>query len=124
MTLNQFRNIFPDEGACRSDLEKLVWPSGRVCAHCGCLSSWRLQGDSVRSGLYEYSARSGQFTVTTKTPLHSTKLPIQTWLLAMYFIINSCKGISSVFLAKWLGVNKKDCLEGWPCDSRHDGGTC
>jgi len=45
--------------------------------------------------------------VTTKTPLHSTKLPLQTWLLAMYFMINSSKGTSSVYLGKWLGVNQK-----------------
>lgn len=107
MTLNQFRNMFPDEGACRKYLEKVIWPSGRVCPHCGCLKSWLLKGDSTRPGLYECGACSGQFTVTTKTPLHSTKLPLQTWLLAMYFIINSSKGISSVFLAKWLGINQK-----------------
>jgi hypothetical protein len=39
--------------------------------------------------------------------MHSTKLPLQIWLLAMYFMINSSKGVSSVFLAKWLGVNQK-----------------
>ena len=39
--------------------------------------------------------------------MHSTKLPLRTWLLAMYFMINSSKGISSVYLAKWLGVNQK-----------------
>jgi hypothetical protein len=37
MDLNQFRNLFPDEGACRKYLEKVVWPQGRVCPHCGCL---------------------------------------------------------------------------------------
>lgn len=107
MNLNQFRNMFPDECACRKYLEKVIWPSGRVCPHCGCLKSWRLKGDSVRPGLYECSGCAGQFTVTTKTPLHSTKLPLRTWLLAMYFMINSSKGISSVFLAKWLGINQK-----------------
>ncbi len=107
MNLNQFRNMFPDETACREYLEKVIWPSGRVCPHCGCLQSWRLKGETTRPGLYECSACHGQFTVTTKTPLHSTKLPLRTWLLAMYFMINSSKGISSVFLAKWLGVNQK-----------------
>jgi transposase-like protein len=107
MNLNQFRNMFPDDAACRKYLEKVIWPSGRVCPHCGCLQSWRITGETTRPGLYECSACHGQFTVTTKTPLHSTKLPLQTWLLAMYFMINSSKGISSVFLAKWLGVNQK-----------------
>lgn len=107
MNLNQFRNMFPDEGTCRQYLEKVIWPSGRVCPHCGCLKSWLIKGSSARPGLYECGGCTGQFTVTTKTPLHSTKLPLRTWLLAMYFIINSSKGISSVFLAKWLGVNQK-----------------
>ncbi len=107
MNLNQFRNMFPDESACRNYLEKVIWPLGRVCPHCGGLKSWRIKGDSSRPGLYECSGCAGQFTVTTKTPMHSSKLPLQTWLLAMYFIINSSKGISSVFLAKWLGVNQK-----------------
>jgi len=39
--------------------------------------------------------------------LHATKLPLKTWLLAMYFMVNSSKGVSSVFLAKYLGVTQK-----------------
>jgi len=89
MNINQFCNHFPDEVACRKYLERVIWPSGRVCPHCGCLDSWRIKGDSSRSGLYECSGCSGQFTVTTKTPLHSTKLPLKTWLLAMYFIVTA-----------------------------------
>ena len=107
MNLNQFRNTFPGEIACRRYLEKVIWPHGRVCPHCGGLKSWLLSGLSARSGLYECSDCKGQFTVTTKTPMHSTKLPLRTWLLAMYFMINSSKGISSIYLAKWLGVNQK-----------------
>lgn len=107
MNLKQFRKQFPNEGACRKYLEKVVWPHGRVCPHCGCLKSWSLSGTSAWPGLYECSGCKGQFTVTTKTPMHSTKLPLRTWLLAMYFLINSSKGVSSVFLAKWLGVTQK-----------------
>ena len=107
MNLNQFRNMFPDEIKSREYLEKVIWPSGRACPHCGCLKSWPLKGESSRAGLYECSGCNGQFTVTTKTPLHSTKLPLRIWLLAMYFMTNSSKGISSVYLAKWLGINQK-----------------
>jgi transposase-like protein len=39
--------------------------------------------------------------------MHSTKLCLWKWLLAMYYIINSSKGVSSVFLAKWVGVTQK-----------------
>jgi transposase-like protein len=39
--------------------------------------------------------------------MHSTKLCLWKWLLAMYYIVNSSKGVSSVFLAKWIGVTQK-----------------
>jgi len=39
--------------------------------------------------------------------MHSTKLSLWKWLLAMYYITNSRKGVSSVFLAKWVGLSQK-----------------
>jgi hypothetical protein len=47
-----------------------------------------------------------QFTATTRTPLHSTKLPISIWLRAMWLILQSDKGISSVRLAEAIGVSQ------------------
>ena len=47
------------------------------------------------------------FTITTKTPMHCTKLPLWKWLLAMYLIVNSSKGISSVYLGKLIGISQK-----------------
>src|SRR4051794_16856813 len=50
--------------------------------------------------------RPGQFTVTTRTPLHGTKLPLRTWLMGAWFILQSDKGISSIRLAEALGVSQ------------------
>jgi len=36
-----------------------------------------------------------------------TKLPLRTWILAMYLIASSSKGISALKLASWLGVDYK-----------------
>ena len=44
--------------------------------------------------------------MTTKTPMHSTKLPLWKWLQGMYYIVCSSKGISSVILGRWLGVSQ------------------
>lgn len=107
MNINEFRSMFPDEETCRQYLERTIWHQGRLCPHCKCQKSWTISGASARKGLYECSECSRQFTVTTKTPLHATKLPLRTWLMAMYFMVNSSKGVSSVFLAKWLGVRQK-----------------
>lgn len=88
--------------------ERLVWPNGSHCPHCGSLdvSHFRKQGHSSRDGLFECQHCRDQFTFTTKTPTHSTKLPLRTWLKALYVTLISSKGISSVMLAKQIGVRQ------------------
>jgi len=65
-------------------------------------------GGAVRPGLYQCSNRECrlQFTVTTRTPLHSTKLPLGVWLTGLWLILQSDKGISSVRLAEAIGVSQ------------------
>ena len=107
MDIDQLKARFPDENACRQFFESIIWRNGRLCPHCGCAKSYRLSGKSSRSGLYECDECKRQFTVTTRTPMHSTKLPLWKWLLCMYLMVNSSKGVSSVFMAKWVGVAQK-----------------
>ena len=35
MTLDQLRERFSDETACRTLFEAVIWADGRRCAHCG-----------------------------------------------------------------------------------------
>ena len=106
MTINELRKQYPDEASCRQFFESTIWANGRFCPHCGSEKSWCIKGNSVRAGLYECGGCGLQFTVTTKTPMHSTKLPLWTWLLAMYLIANSSKGISSVVLGRLIGTKQ------------------
>jgi transposase-like protein len=85
----------------------MIWGKNRICPHCKNQISYKLSGASSKPGLYECGKCKRQFTVTTKTPMHSTKLPLWKWLQAMYYIVNSSKGVSSVFLAKWIGTSQK-----------------
>lgn len=48
-----------------------------------------------------------RYSVTSGTALHNTKLPLRTWLIAMYLIATSSKGISAMKLSEWLGVSYK-----------------
>ena len=107
MNLDQLKARFPNETACRDFFEAIIWRNGRRCPHCDCETSYFLSGPSSRPGLYECGRCKRQFTVTTRTPMHSTKLPLWTWLLCMYFMVNSSKGVSSVFLGNWLGVAQR-----------------
>jgi len=107
MNIDQLRQRFPTEQACRQFFEQVIWQNGRICPHCKSERSIAITGKTARTGLYQCSTCKRQFTVTTKTPMHSTKLCLWKWLLAMYYMVNSSKGVSSVFLAKWIGVSQK-----------------
>jgi len=106
MNIDKLRKQFPDQDSCRHYFESVIWANGRQCPHCQCNKSYLLKGVSVRPGTYECARCKRQFTVTTKTPMHSTKLSFWTWLQAIYYIVNSSKGISSVILAQWIGVSQ------------------
>lgn len=97
----------PSERHARRFLEGLVWQNGRHCPHCGSMNSSALRGRSCRPGLYQCRDCRLQFTVTTRTPLHATKLDLRLWICAIFLVLTSSKGISSVVMARLLGVNQK-----------------
>jgi transposase-like protein len=112
-TVTEMIEAFRDEEECRRLLEAMVWPNGRVCPACGYKHSIALAGRDMgryraRPGLYQCSNGTChfQFTATTRTPLHATKLPLSTWLKALWLILQSDKGLSSIRLAEALGVSQ------------------
>lgn len=107
MNVEALRSIFPDEASCRAFFESVIWPDGPVCPHCQGRKAWRLTSASVRVGLLECGDCHRQFTVTTRTPFHSTKVSLWTWVQAMYSLICSSKGASSLSIATWIGVSQK-----------------
>lgn len=105
MNIDTLKKQFPTEESCRDFFESVIWKNGRICPRCGCGKSWPIK--SQRVGLYECGHCKHQFTVTVGTPFHGTKLPLWTWIKAIYFIANSSKGVSSVYLGHWVGVSQK-----------------
>lgn len=88
------------ERHARLFLENAIWGEDRFCPPCGSLKSRPLRGASVRPGLYQCAEKEcrSQFTVTTKTPLHATKLDLRILIAAMFLVLTSSKGISSVVM--------------------------
>jgi transposase-like protein len=111
-TVRDMIQAFQDEDRCRRLLEAMVWPNGRVCPACGYRRSIALtsreNGKGARPGLYQCSSGDcrSQFTVTTRTPLHATKLPLRVWLSGLWLMLQADKGISSIRLAEALGVSQ------------------
>ena len=108
MSLNLTNPIFTNEDKARKHLEKLRWPNGPVCPHCGELDKIRkLRGKSHRPGLYQCNACRQPFTVTMGTILEDSHIKLHKWLLAFHLMAASKKGISSLQLSRMLGLTYK-----------------
>jgi transposase-like protein len=101
-----------DAEQARKHLEKLRWPNGPVCPHCGSVSVYALKGKAdskhpVRKGVYKCKDCREQFTVTVKTLFEGSHVPLNKWLIAVSMICSSKKGISAHQLHRMLGVTYK-----------------
>ena len=96
--------LFPDEETARIYLEGRIWPNGVRCADCG---GERITPRPARPGFYHCGACNFDFTVRTNTIFERSKVPLNKWVYAMYLLVTARKGISSMQLAKEIGVTQK-----------------
>lgn len=104
--------IFQDETAAREWLEARIWPTGRVCPHCGNadqVKSTKLDGEVHRAGLYQCNEPEcrQQFTVTVNTVFERSKIPLTKWLAALFLMTASKKGVSAHQVHRMLGISYK-----------------
>ena len=96
---------FQDADKAREYLERLRWPNGPVCPHCGSESDhYRIKGKSARPGLWKCKDCRKQFSVTVGTVFHRSKVPLNIWLQATFLLCSSKKGISAHQVHRMLGV--------------------
>ena len=101
--------IFQDEAKAREWLETRIWPNGPVCPHCGCTddSVTKLLGEAHRAGLYQCNGCREQFTVTVGTLFERSKIPLNKWLMALFLLMSSKKGMSAHQVSRMLDVSYK-----------------
>jgi len=100
--------IYTDETAARKHLERLQWPDGPTCPHCGVVDqATLLKGNSTRPGVYKCRACEKPFSVTVGTVFEDSHVPLHKWLYAAHLLTASKKGISSHQLHRTLGVSYK-----------------
>ncbi len=99
-----FQREFSSEAKCREYLEQQRWDGTPACPFCGSLNVCRFsngKGFNCR----EKQCRKN-FSVLVGSVYQNTKIPLTKWFLATYIIAVHSKGISSVQLAKFLGVTQ------------------
>jgi transposase-like protein len=100
--------IYTDEIVARKHLEKLLWPEGPVCPHCGSIDeATKLKGKSTRSGVYKCRGCEKPFSVTVGTLFEKSKIPLNQWVYAVHLYTSSKKGFSAHQLHRMLHVTYK-----------------
>ena len=107
VSLYEFFERFPDEGSARRHFESILWgkdEKDRYCPHCG---SVRTSESKHATMPYRCRDCDKRFSVRTNTVLAESNIPLHKWLMAMYLLNTNLKGISSMKLARDLGVTQK-----------------
>ncbi len=99
----QLFKLFPDEEMARKYLEKRLWKDGCKCPKCS--SGERIT--TRKGGFYRCNACKLDFTVRTGTIFGRSHVPLHKWVYAMYLLVTSRKGISSMQLSKEIGITQK-----------------
>ncbi len=105
ISIMQLLAMFDTEDKAVAWLENQRWGGVPTCPHCK-------NQDNIsvpKSKKYTYWCKPcrANFTVKTDTIMHSSKLPTQKWVVAMYYMMTARKGISSLQLSKELGITQK-----------------
>jgi len=95
--------MFPDQEAARSYLEGRLWPNGPRCPVCGLGE----RSTTRKGGFYRCNQCKEDFTVRTGTIFERSHVPLHKWVYAMYLLVTARKGISSMQLAKEIGITQK-----------------
>jgi transposase-like protein len=105
--------IFQEETAAREWLETRMWPDGPICPHCGSYSVTAMhgtggaKGKTHRDGCYQCNDCREQFTVTVGSVMERSHIPLNKWVLAIYLISASKKGMSAHQMHRMLGISYK-----------------
>jgi transposase-like protein len=99
----QLFEMFPTAESARLFLESRIWANGVTCPSCKAKENITTR----KGGFYRCNPCQLDFTIRTGTIFERSHIPLHKWLYAMYLLVTARKGISSLQLAKEIGVTQK-----------------
>ena len=101
----QAAQMFADEQSAEDWFVSVRWPDGIECPVCG---SKDIQVRENRKPM-SYRCRGCwvSFSVKSHSVMHRSRLPLTTWGMAIYLMATHLRGISSMKLARDLGIRQK-----------------
>lgn len=125
MSLGALAKAIPTEASAYEFLEKLRWDGKPVCPHCGeservyFLQPKNGASRATRTGsmserrVWKCGNRSGenpcgkQFSALTNTIFHGSKIPVRTWLFAIFEMCTAKNGLSAREAERKYGLTAK-----------------
>src|SRR5688572_9978939 len=116
LNLVKLAQEYSDNNKARELLESLRWPNGPVCPHCAndgkakaiyTITPLAESKRPARKGLYKCGACRKQFTVTVGTIFEDSHISIGKWLMAIFLLCSSKKGMSAHQLHRMLDITYK-----------------
>lgn len=104
LNIFEFTEKFPTEESCIRFLVKSRWSDGKVISPFSGGESFAI---NTRPGLYKCKKTRKQFSVRKGTIFEESRLSLKKWFFAIFIMHSLKKGISSVQMAKYLGVTQK-----------------
>jgi len=113
----EFARLFGSEAACQQAVERLRWPRGWICPHCGSA------GAPFRAGrLLGCSACGRVSAITSNTALRGTITPLQQWFRALWEVASHESGTNPAAIQRALGLPNEHGA--WEILARVRSGIC
>ena len=104
ITVIQLLEMFPDEETATEWFESTLWDGERCCGHCGSVNTHEVPNRKPMP--YRCRDCRKYFSVRTGTPLAHSNVKLRKWAVAIYLEITSLKSVSSLKLARDIGVRQ------------------
>lgn len=115
INLSQIAKNFSDEDAAYQVVERIRWPHGPICPHCGVVGSAHYIAPTdgprkTRTGKETYRRVwrcedcKQQFSVLVGTIFEDSKIPLSKWLIAIHMMSAGKNGVSALELQRTLGI--------------------
>ena len=118
ITITKLAQRITDDVSAYVYMESLRWPNGPVCPHCGNEKAYYLKpknevSRATRTGapsqrrVWKCAKCRKQFSVTTGTIFHGSKVSLQTWLFVFFEMCANKNGLAAREVARKYGVAPK-----------------
>ena len=105
ITLQELFRLFPDDKMAEAWLEEQLWEGTPFCPAC---ASENVKGNQKHKSMpWRCCTCQKRFSLKTGTAMEGSNLGYQTWVVAIFLLTTSLKGVSSMKLHRDLGITQK-----------------